>query len=101
MLNTQDGRAKVGAKFGAITELYRAKHLPTLRHSTQQTNRYFLKDYIEPRWTDEPLQDVTPLMVLGWLGELDATTKAAIRSIVSQCFQLAALHGYTPATGGA
>jgi hypothetical protein len=91
----------VGAKFGSITELYRTKHLPTLRHSTQQTSKYLLNDYIEPRLTDETLQNVTPLMVLNWLGELGesaATTKAAIRSIMSQCFQPAAQHGYIPAT---
>lgn len=101
LANTQNERAKVGAKFGAITELYRARHLPTLRHSTQNTNAYLLKNYIEPRWTDEPLQDVTPLRVLNWLGELGelaATTKVAIRATMSKCFQLAALHGYIPAT---
>lgn len=100
LANTQNERAKVGAKFGAITELYRAKHLPTLRHSTQTTNGYLLKNYIEPRWADETLQDVTPLGVLNWLGELGelaATTKAAIRATMSKCFQLAALHGYIPA----
>ncbi|MGA2809144.1 MAG: site-specific integrase [Terracidiphilus sp.] len=101
LANTKNERAKVGAKFGAITGLYREKHLPTLRHSTQITNGYLLKNYIEPRWTDEPLQDVTPLRVLNWLGELGElapTTKAAIRATMSKCFQLAALHGYIPAT---
>ncbi len=101
LANKENERAKVGAKFGAITELYRANHLPTLRHSTQTTNGYLLKNYIEPRWTDEPLQDLTPLRVLNWLGELGElapTTKAAIRSTMSKCFQLAALHGYIPAT---
>jgi integrase len=44
---------------------------------------------------------VTPLKVLNWLGELKElapTTKAAIRSTMSKCFQLAALHCYIPAT---
>ncbi len=101
LANTQNERVKVGAKFGAITEVYRAEHLPTLRHSTQETNSYLLKNYIEPKWTDESLREVTPLKVLNWFGELRelaATTKAAIRSILSQCFRLAALHGYLPAT---
>lgn len=100
-VNSGNERAKVGAKFGVITELYRAEHLPTLRHSTQQVNTYLLKDYIEPRWASELLQDVTPLQVVGWfrgLSGLAPTTKTAIRSVMSQCFQLAALHGYIPAT---
>ncbi len=67
LANTENERAKVGAKFEAITELYRSEHLPTLRHSTQQTNGYLLKNYIEPRWSNESLQDVTPLKVMGWL----------------------------------
>jgi len=101
LVNTENQRHKVGAKFGEITELYRVEHLPTLRHSTQQTNGYLLRDYIKPRWTDEALQDVTPLKVVRWLGGLGGlapSTKAAIRSVMRQCFQLAALHGYIPAT---
>jgi integrase len=99
LANTQNERSKVGAKFGAITELYRLEHIPTLRNSTQHKNRYLLRDFIEPRWGDEQLQNVTPLKVVGWLGELRelaATTKAGIRSVMSQCFELAALHGYLP-----
>jgi hypothetical protein len=96
LVNSESDRAKVAAKFGAITALYRVEHLPTLKHSTRSTNEYLLRDYIEPQWSEMPLQDVTPRRVLAWfgeLGELAATTKAAIRSILSQCFHLAALHG--------
>jgi integrase len=101
LANTENERHKVAAKFGAITDLYRAEHLPGLRHSTKGTNTYLLKNYIEKQWSDVPLKDVTPRHVLAWLGELRElapTTKVAIRSIMSQCFQLAALHGYIPAT---
>jgi integrase len=101
LVNSGNERSKVGAKFGAITELYRTKHLPTLRNSTRHKNAYLLKDYIEPRWADELLQNVTPLRVVEWLeelGELAASTKAGIRSVMSQCFELAALHGYLSAS---
>lgn len=101
LANTESQRPKVAAKFGMVTALYRAKHLPTLRHSTRQANSYLLKNYIEPKWENESLHAVTPLKVLNWFGELRElvpTTKAAIRSVMSQCFQLAALHGYIPAT---
>lgn len=53
-------RHTVGAKFAAITELYRAAHLPTLRHSTHQLNNLLLEDYIEPGWSSVPLRDVSP-----------------------------------------
>ena len=102
--NEEAERAKIGAKFGAITTLYRVEHLATLRHSTQQTNGYLLKNYIEPRWSDIPLQDVKPLDVKRWFdsedgaGKLSPTTKSALRSVMSKCFKLAALHGYIPAT---
>jgi integrase len=101
LANSSSERAKVGASFGDITALYRSEHLPTLRHSTQSTNGYLLKQYIEPQWEETPLHDVTPLKVVGWmrgLSGLAPTTKATIRSIMSVCFNLAALHGYIPAT---
>jgi integrase len=101
LANSDSDRAKVGAKFGTITELYRSQHLPSLRPSTQSTNKYLLKEYIEPRWCDSAIEAVTPLRVMNWLGELGElapTTKATIRSIMSQCFRLAALHGFIPAT---
>ena len=99
LANTDSGRAKVAAKFGAVADVYRREHLPTLRNSTRQKNSYLLRDFIEPRWADVPLQNVTPLGVMRWLGELRelaATTKAGIRSVMRQCFELAALHGYLP-----
>lgn len=101
LVNTNADHAKVAAKLGTLTELYRAKHLPSLRHSSRRTITYLLSSYIEPRWSEESLQVVTPLKVLNWfgeLGELAPTTKAALRSILSQFFQLPALHGYFPAT---
>jgi integrase len=99
LANSGNERAKVAAKFGAVAELYRREHLPTLRNSTRQKNAYLLRDFIEPRWAGEPLQSVTPLGVVKWFGELRelaATTKAGLRSVMSQCFELAALHGYLP-----
>lgn len=104
--NRKTERFKVDVNFGAVCDLYRQEHLPTLRHSTQATNKYLLRDYIEPRWTDERVRDVTPLAVTGWIRELHGlsdparllspTLRASIRSIMRQCFELAALHGYVP-----
>jgi integrase len=93
-------RIKVEAKFGAITAIYRKDHLPGLHRSTQQTNSYFLNSYIEPRFADEPLRNVTPMAVSQWLNSLhlEPTTKSGIRSVMKICFDLAALHEFVPAT---
>lgn len=106
--NTKDERVKVGAAFGALCALYRREHLPTLRHSTQGTNEHLLRDYIEPQWSDDLICDVSPLAVSSWIRDLRSvsdrakglspTAKASIRSVMRQCFELAALHGYIPPT---
>jgi integrase len=90
----------VDANFGAITELYRSEHLPTLQHSTQQTNSYILARYVEPTWSDVRIREVTPLAITKWIRELKLvpTPKASIRSVLSQCFELAALHNFIPQT---
>jgi len=97
--NRETERGKVDALFGAITNLYRHERLSDFEHSTRQTNTYLLKSYIEPQFKDVPIRGATPLAVTRWLSGLTLapTTKAAIRSVMSQCFELAALHEYIPA----
>ncbi len=86
--------AKVDALFGAVTGLYRTEHLPDLEPSTRQLHTYLLNNYIEPKFADVAILDVDPLAVTRWFVELKLapTTKASIRSVLSQCFKLAALH---------
>jgi integrase len=98
--NVETQRPKVDARFGAIIALYRKEHLPTLQHSTQELRRYLFRRYIEPKFKDELIRNVTPLSVVRWFQELKLapTSKASIRSVMSQCFELAALHEYIPAT---
>jgi hypothetical protein len=101
--NRKAERVKVGALFGVLCALYRREHLPTLRHSTRGTNEYLLRDYIEPQWSADLIRDVTPLAVTSWIRDLRSlsdpaktlspTAKASIRSIMRQCFELAARHG--------
>lgn len=100
LANVESERAKIAAKFGEIIALYKSQHLPTLKHSTQQMNGYLLSGHIAPQWEDQAIDHVTPLKVINWLAGLKmaATTKASIRSVLRQCFELAALHGYIPAT---
>ena len=99
-VNAGTRHATAECLFGTITELYRKKHLPDLEVSTRQTNEYLLDNYIEPRFWKTDIREVKPLVVLEWLKELRLapSTKSGIRSILSQCFELAALHEYITAT---
>ncbi len=76
----------------------RQEHLPGLEHSTRYTNSYLLDDYIEAHFGHMPIREVKPLVIDRWIKglKLAGTTKASIRSIMSVCFNLAALHEYVP-----
>ncbi|MGA2673717.1 MAG: site-specific integrase [Terracidiphilus sp.] len=97
-VNAGTAGEKADAKFGAVTHLYRTEHLPTLAHSTRQVNSYLLTKYIEDRFGHTPVRDIKPLVINEWIQalELSQTTKASIRSIMSVCFRLAALHEFIP-----
>ena len=97
-VNAGTDAAKADAKFMDVCALYRQEHMPTLEHSTQYTNAYLLDDYIEAHFGHMAIRDVKPLEIDRWLKSLKlaATTKASIRSIMSMCFNLAALHEYIP-----
>ncbi len=97
--NQDSERAKVDVLFGAVTGLYRTEHLPDLEPSTRQLHTYLLNNYIEPKFAKVAIRKVDPLAVTLWFGELNLapTTKASIRSVLSQCFKLAALHKYISA----
>ncbi|MGA2349755.1 MAG: site-specific integrase [Terracidiphilus sp.] len=94
--NSGAGRVKVGAPFSEIIKLYRAKYLPGLEHSTQQTNSYFLNSYIEPKFAKLKVVNVRALAVKEWLDDLKlaGSTKAGIRSVISVCLGIAGLYGY-------
>jgi integrase len=96
MQNIDSERAKVDAIFQTIIDLYKAKHLADLEPSTQQMNKYLLSRYIEPKFGRQLIRDVKALSVVNWFDELELapTTKASIRSVMSVCFRLAALHEY-------
>jgi len=97
-VNAEIGATRADAKFMDICALYRQEHLPTLEHSTRYTNSYLLDDYIEAHFGHTPIRDVKPLDIDRWIKglKLAATTKASIRSVMSVCFNLAALHEYIP-----
>jgi len=65
-VNAGTAGEKADAKFGAVTNLYRAEHLPTLAHSTRQVNSYLLTKYIEERFGRTPIRDIKPLSINEW-----------------------------------
>ena len=95
-VNAGAGSAKADVKFSYIAALYRTEHLAELEHVTIQHNTYLLRDYIEPRFGNTYLRDMKPLDIDRWLKSLtvSASLKAAMRSVLSVCFRLAALHEY-------
>jgi len=100
LANSENDRSKVDAAFGDVVVIYRSDHLPNLEHSTQQTNSYFLDNYIEPKFSTVKIANVSALSVKRWLDglKLAPSTRAGIRSVISVCFDLAALHKFVPET---
>lgn len=97
-VNAGTAGEKADAKFSAVTSVYRTKHLPTLQHSTQTLNEYLLTSYIEPKFGSTPIREMSPLVIDEWIQglKLAATSKASIRSVMSVCYRLAALHQFVP-----
>lgn len=97
-INSGTASAKADSTFNEVTAIYRSDHLPGLQHSTQQLNAYLLSRFIEPRFSKVHIRDIKPLVISTWIRELELapTTKASIRSVMSVCYDLAALHEFVP-----
>ena len=69
---------------------YLAEELPE-RHSTASRYRYWLKNHIEPKWRDFPIQNIKPLLVEDWLKKLDLApkSKAHLRTLMHVLFNAA------------
>ncbi|MFZ0980040.1 MAG: site-specific integrase [Candidatus Acidiferrales bacterium] len=61
--------------FGAVMQRYLAEELPE-RHSTASRYRCWLKNHIEPKWRDYPIERIKPLLVEDWLKRLDLAPKS-------------------------
>jgi integrase len=97
-INAGTGGERADAKFGAITAIYRKEHLPTLQHSSQESSKYLLRDYIEAEFGKTPIREMHAGEVNTWLQalKLSASSKRNIRTVLSVCFRLAALHRFIP-----
>jgi integrase len=97
-INSGTAGERANARFSAITALYRKEHLPTLQHSSQESSKYLLKYYIEPQFAKTPVREMHALEINTWLQalKLSASSKRNIRTVLSVCFRLAALHRFIP-----
>jgi integrase len=97
-LNAGTLGGKVAATFGTIIGRYMRDELPSLRHSTQTTNRSLIDLHIKPKWQDVRLPDVTAMAVKQWLDTLPfgPSSKARARNTMSRLLDLAMLWEYIP-----
>jgi integrase len=66
---------EVSVSFGAVMQWYLTEELPE-RHSTASRYRCWLKNHIEPKWRDYPMESIKPLLVEDWLKKLDLALKS-------------------------
>jgi len=97
-LNSGTLGGKVAATLGTIIDRYMLEEFPTLRHSTQTTNKSLIELHIRPKWGDVRLADLTAIDVKRWLDTLPfgASSKARARNTISRLLDLAMLWEYLP-----
>jgi integrase len=61
--------------FGAVIHRYLAEEIPE-RPSTASRYRCWLKNHVEPKWRDSPIEQIKPLHVEEWLKKLDLAPKS-------------------------
>jgi integrase len=61
--------------FGAVMRRYLAEEIPE-RISTASRYRCWLKNHVEPKWRDYPIEQIKPLLVEDWLKKLDLAPKS-------------------------
>ena len=69
---------------------YLAEELPE-RHSTASRYRCWMKNHIEPKWRDFPIESIKPLLVEDWLKKLDLApkSKAHLKTLMHVLFNAA------------
>src|SRR5260370_14750598 len=61
--------------FGEVIRRYLAEEIP-VRISTASRYRCWLKNHVEPKWRDYPIEQIKPLLVEDWLKKLDLAPKS-------------------------
>jgi integrase len=91
-LNAERPQHHLGAvTFGGLCDRYIAEELPE-RYSTRKSYLSNITVHTKPRWGDYLLAQVRPMVVEGWLRELEMApkSKAHIRSVMHLLFECAA-----------
>ena len=91
-LNEEKPQHHLGAvTFGGIIDRYIEEELPQ-RYSTRKSYLSNIKLYIRPRWERYLLHQIRPMVVEGWLRDLDMApkSKAHIRGVMHVMFECAA-----------
>jgi len=91
MLSINDKRPPgLSISFGALMQRYLAEELPE-RHSTASRYRCWMKNHIEPKWRDFPIESIKPLLVEDWLKKLDLApkSKAHLKTLMHVLFNAA------------
>ncbi len=91
-LNEEKPQHHLGAvTFGAICDRYIEEELPE-RYSTRKSYLSNIKLHIRPRWERYLLHQIRPMVVEGWLKNMDMApkSKAHIRSVMHLMFECAA-----------
>jgi integrase len=97
-LNSDTMAGKVSATMNTIINRYYAEEFPSLRHSTQSTNRSLIDLHIRPKFGDVRPSDVSAILVKNWLEKCSfgAAQKARARNIISKLLDLSMLWEYIP-----
>ena len=73
-MNGED-RNGVPVSFGAVIRRYLAEEIPE-RASTASRYRCWLKNHVEPKWREYPIEQIKPLLVEDWLKKLNLAPKS-------------------------
>lgn len=73
-MNAEPSNSKT-VSFGAVIQRYLAEEIPE-RLSTSLRYRCWLKNHVEPKWRDYPLEQIKPLLVEDWLKRLNLAPKS-------------------------
>ena len=65
----------VSIPFGAVIDRYLVQELPE-RHSTSTRYQSWLKNHIQPKWGEYPIEQIKPLLVEEWLKKLALSPKS-------------------------
>jgi integrase len=74
LANPENANGRI-VTFGALADRYLAEELPELRHSTGDSYKSYIENYVKPKWGEYPIYRVKPFPVEQWLKALDLAPK--------------------------